>query len=158
MSESREEIMEAIGRLLGSQSTLVLSTCDAAGRTHATPLFYLAGADFELYWLSSKSSIHSRNAEIIPQVSAAIYAATERWQEIRGVQMHGTVSRITERKQRREISKQYRSRFQLNDAFRVVMARNSLYVFRPCWIRYLDNTRRFGFKFEVDLPIVQEEQ
>jgi uncharacterized protein len=157
MSGSREEIMEAIDSLLRSQSTMVLSTCDAAGRPHATPLFYLTGADFELYWLSSKSSIHSRNIERTPQVSAAIHVATERWQEIRGVQMHGTVSRITERLRRRKICAEYRARFQLSDSFRVVMARSSLYVFRPCWIRYLDNTRRFGFQFELDLPIAQEE-
>ena len=38
------------------------------------------------------------------------------------------------------------------------MARSALYVFRPCWIRYLDNTRHFGFKFETDFPILQKEE
>ncbi len=137
---------------------MVLSTVDAAGQSHTTPLFYLTGDDFELYWLSSRSSMHSCNIAASPQVSAAIYAATDRWQEIRGVQMRGSVSKITERIRRREISKQYRERFQLSEFFRAVMARSSLYVFQPCWVRYIDNTRRFGFKCEIDLPIVQEEK
>ncbi len=150
--------MKAIGRLLRSQSTMVLSTLGAAGQPHTTPLFYIAGDDFELYWLSSRSSIHSCNIANSPQASAAIYAATDRWQEIRGVQMRGSVSRITERTRRREILKHYRERFQLSDFFRAVMARSSLYVFQPRWIRYIDNTRRFGFKFEIDLSMVQEEK
>ena len=148
--------MKAIGRLLRSQSTLVLSSSDAAGQPHATPLFYLTGDDFELYWLSSRSSIHRSNIATNPLGSAAIYAATERWREIRGVQMRGSVSRITERTRRREILKHYRERFQLSDLFRAVMARSSLYVFQPRWIRYIDNTRRFGFKFEIDLPMQEE--
>jgi hypothetical protein len=38
------------------------------------------------------------------------------------------------------------------------MAGSAFYVFRLCWVLYLDNIRRFGFKCKVDLPIVQEEQ
>ncbi len=158
MSESRKEILQSINSLLRSQSTMVMSTCDAAGLPHATPLFYLTGNQLELYWFSSLASTHSLNVEAVPRASVAIHVATERWQEIRGLQMRGTVHKITERIQRRELSREYRARFNLSVFFRAVMAKSSLYVFRPSWIRYIDNTRRFGFKFEADLPIEQEEQ
>jgi uncharacterized protein YhbP (UPF0306 family) len=157
MSESREEILQAIDRLLKSQSTMVISTCDHTGVPHATPLFYLTGNQFELYWFSSPSSIHSSNVAKVPEASVAIYAATDQWQQIRGAQMRGTVYKITQRTQRREISRAYCTRFDLGILFRAVMAKSSLYVFRPCWVRYLDNTRRFGFKFEADLPIMGEQ-
>lgn len=157
MSESPEETLQAIDRLLKTQSTMVISTCDTGGWPHATPLFYLAGAEFELYWFSSPSSLHSSNAARTPQASVAIYAATDQWQQIRGVQMRGTVHKVTQRAERRKISKEYRTRFNLGIMFRAVMAKSSLYVFRPCWVRYLDNARRFGFKFEIDLPIMREQ-
>jgi uncharacterized protein YhbP (UPF0306 family) len=151
-------MLQAVDELLRSQSTMVLSTCDGAGQAHATPLFYLSGAELELYWFSSRTSLHSRNVEVVPEVSAAIHVPTERWQEIRGVLMRGSVERVTNRLRRKEISREYRERFQLGDLFGVAMARSSLYVLRPRWIRYLDNTRHFGFKFETDLPILQKEQ
>jgi uncharacterized protein YhbP (UPF0306 family) len=158
MSESREETLQAIDCLLRSESTMVISTCGHVGAPHATPLFYLTGAQFELYWFSSPSSIHSRNVAKVPEASVAIYAATDQWQQIRGVQMRGTVHKITQRTQRREISKAYCTRFELGIVFRAVMAKNSLYVFQPSWVRYLDNTRHFGFKFETELPIAREGQ
>jgi uncharacterized protein YhbP (UPF0306 family) len=158
MSESQEETLQAIDHLLRSESTMVISTCSHGDAPHATPLFYLTGAQFELYWFSSPSSIHSRNVAKAPEASAVVYAPTDQWQRIRGVQMRGTVHKITQRTQRREISKAYCARFDLGILFRAVMARNSLYVFRPCWVRYLDNTRAFGFKFETELPILREAQ
>jgi uncharacterized protein YhbP (UPF0306 family) len=157
MSESRDEILQTIADLLKSQSTMVISTCETGGWPHATPLFYLAGSQFELYWFSSPSSLHSENAARTSRASVAIHVSTTEWQQIRGVQMRGTVHKITQRIQRREISKAYRARFNLGGVlFRAAMAKSSLYVFRPCWIRYLDNTRGFGFKFEADLPIMPD--
>jgi hypothetical protein len=31
------------------------------------------------------------------------------------------------------------------------MTRSRLYVFEPSWVRYIDNSRRFGYRFEVRL-------
>jgi uncharacterized protein YhbP (UPF0306 family) len=36
----------------------------------------------------------------------------------------------------------------LGTAFKAVQARSRLYEFQPAWIRYLDNSIRFGYKFE----------
>jgi len=155
---SDEEKLKAIETLVRSQSTLALSTVDAQGLPHAAPLFYLMGPGLELYWLSSSSSVHSRNLAADPRVAAAIYAPTERWNEICGVQIRGTASKITGRSLRRNILQEYRERFHLGNMFRLAIARSSLYVLRPQWIRYLDNTRHFGFKFEISFstPQVQE--
>ena len=40
-------------------------------------------------------------------------------------------------------------RFGLNEVLRAAMTRSRLYVFEPNWVRYIDNSRRFGYKFEV---------
>jgi hypothetical protein len=149
MTPNREKELETIARLLRTQSTLTLSTTGADGDPHATSLFYLAGPELGLFWFSSPSSRHSRNLAKDSRAAVAIYRATEDWRKICGVQMHGKAQKILDRTVRQKITKQYGERFCLGSLFRVAMSRNSLYVFRPTWIRYLDNSRRFGFKFEV---------
>ena len=146
--------MEAIDRLLRSQSTLTLCTQEADGSAHATPLFYLAGPERELFWFSSPSSRHSRNLAKDSRASVAVYRDTDDWRKICGVQMHGETEKILDRTLRQKISQGYGERFNLKALLlRAAMARNSLYVFRPHWIRYLDNGRGFGFKFEITLPV-----
>jgi uncharacterized protein YhbP (UPF0306 family) len=146
---TRKEKLAAIEGLLRSQSTLTLSTADGGGQPHATPLFYLIGSDCDLYWFSSPASVHSCNVAGNPEAACAVFAATANWKEICGVQMHGVVGKVADRTLRREISAAYRERFHLGNMFRLAMAKSALYRFHPYWIRYLDNTRRFGFKFEM---------
>ena len=143
---------EEVERLIHSQSTLTLSTVNAAGMPHATPLFYLAGTALELYWFSSDSSQHSLNLMPGRSVGLAIYVSTAHWQEIRGVQMRGTVEQITDHKIRRDVTQRYCERFHLGQVLRLALARSSLYVLWPTWIRYIDNSRHFGHKFEFTLP------
>jgi hypothetical protein len=152
MDHDKQETQRAIERLVQSQSTLVLSTVNADGTPHATPLFYLAGAELELYWFSDASSQHSGNLGRNCGVAVAVYASTEHWKEIRGVQIRGTVEQITDRKIRRDITLRYSDRFHLGRIFRLALTRSSLYVLRPSWIRYIDNSRHFGYRSEIHLP------
>jgi uncharacterized protein YhbP (UPF0306 family) len=64
--------------------------------------------------------------------------------------MRGAVTAITGR-QRRPIAEAYVERFRLGTLFRAAMVRSSLYAFRPRWVRYIDNSRGFGFRFELDV-------
>jgi hypothetical protein len=149
MTRNRARDLDAIFRLLRSQSTLALSTVGDDGAPHTTPLFYLAEPEFQLFWFSSPSSRHSRNLAKDGRAAVAVYRSTEDWRKICGVQMQGKAEKILDRTLRRRITHDYSMRFGLGSLFRVAMARNALYLFRPCWIRYLDNRRRFGFKFEI---------
>jgi general stress protein 26 len=152
MDQEKQETQTAIERLLHGQSTVVLSTVNADGTPHATPLFYLAGDELEIYWFSAASSQHSDNLARDCKVAVAVYASTEHWKEICGAQMRGTVKKITDRALRREVTKRYCDRFHLGRIFRVALARSSLYVMQPSWIRYIDNSKRFGYRSEITLP------
>jgi len=152
MDQEKQETLKAIEALVHGQSTLVLSTVNADGTPHAAPLFYLAGKELELYWFSDASSQHSANLARDCNVAVAVYASTEHWKEICGVQMRGTVRKITDSKIRRDIKRRYCDRFQLGQIFRFALARCSLYVLSPSWIRYLDNSKRFGYRSEISLP------
>jgi len=155
---NKKETVSAVEGLLRSQSTLTLCTADADGRPHAAPLFYWAGDDLQLFWFSSPASIHSRNIAFEPRAAVAVYVPTEDWKEICGVQMRGVVSKVTDRALRREVSRAYRDRFRLGNVFRVAIAKSALYRFCPEWIRYLDNTKHFGFKVEITIPPAVEQK
>jgi uncharacterized protein YhbP (UPF0306 family) len=144
--------LDRIRALLHSQTTLVLATAGEDSLPRSTPLFFIADDDLRLYWLSSRSSLHSRNCARNPEVSIAISKDAQRWQQIQGVQMQGSVSIVTDRSLRNEIASAYSARFQLGNLFAFTIRHSSLYCFTPSWVRYLDNSRRFGYKFELNLP------
>ena len=145
--------LELIARLLHAASTLSLSTCDAAGTPCVAPLFYLADDDLCLYWFSSSSSRHSRNLKANPAAAVAVYRPTSDWKKICGVQMSGEVSVVRDRARRDSLARSYSERFGLGNLFRTAISHSSLYQFRPSWVRYIDNSVRFGYKFELDAPV-----
>jgi len=143
--------LDLIRTLLSAQSTLALATTAADGSPHIAPLFFLLRSDLSLCWLSAPSSLHSQNLAANPAASVTVFRPTENWKEICGVQMRGSVEIIRERKQRAAILDAYMERFALKGVLRVAIARSRLYCFRPAWIRYIDNSRGFGYKFEITL-------
>jgi len=99
--------LAAISSLLGEQTTLSLATTDEAGQACIAPLFYIADKELSLYWLSSRESLHSRNLLRNPRAAATIYRNTDRWREIRGIQMGGAVSEVTDPECRSAIIQDY---------------------------------------------------
>ena len=140
---------DLVSDLLKSESTLTLATCGPDGAPCAAPLFYLPDGH-QLYWFSSARSAHSRNLKRDPRASVTVYAATADWRKIRGVQMQGSARPVADRELRRTIAAAYAERFHLGRLFQALMARSRLYCFEPCSIRYIDNTRGFGFKGTVE--------
>ena len=138
-----------IAALLREESTLALATAEDDGSPRVTPLFYIAGDDLTLYWFSSPASAHSRNLRSRPGAAATVYRSTDRWREIRGAQIRGAVSVVTGPR-RAEIASAYAARFHLGKLFPALLARHRLYALRPEWIRYLDNSRRLGYRFELE--------
>jgi uncharacterized protein YhbP (UPF0306 family) len=141
--------LATIAALLKSQSTLALATRAADGWPRVTPLFYLSRDDLRIFWFSSAASEHSKTLRKNPAAAVAVYRPTERWREIRGVQMRGTVAVVADPAERRAIAEAYAARFGLGKLLQAGMACSSLYAFDPSWIRYIDNSRRLGYRFEV---------
>jgi uncharacterized protein YhbP (UPF0306 family) len=143
--------LELAARLLRSQSTLSLSTVTAEGGPRAVPLFYLPGENLRLYWFSSASSGHSHDLKRNAAAAVAIYRPAEHWRAIRGVQMRGTVSIVTVPAERRAVADAYVERFRLDTLLRAAMSRSTLYRFEPSWLRYIDNSNRFGYTREISI-------
>lgn len=141
--------LDPIRALLRSETTLVLASTGADGMPRSTPLFFFADAEMHLFWFSSRSSLHSRNCVLSPEASVAISTNAHTWQQIKGVQMQGRVSLVADRALRKSITAAYIERFALGNLFSLAIRRCALFCFTPRWLRYIDNERRFGYKFEV---------
>jgi len=147
----RQKQLETIAALLREQSTLALATTDEQGQPCVVPLYYIADESLTLYWLSSPTSSHSQNLKRAPSAAATIYRPTENWKEIRGVQLSGLVTVITDPTRRRVLIKAYCERFQLCAIFKAAISQCSLYALQPVFLRYIDNSNVFGHKFEIAL-------
>jgi uncharacterized protein YhbP (UPF0306 family) len=147
-----QQNLEQIAALLREQTTLSLATIGEDGEPCVAPLFYMVDEELSLYWLSSQSSQHSRNLLRTPRAAAAVYGCATSWQEIRGVQMRGPVSKITEPKRRAVLIIAYCERFQLGSVFRLAIRRSTLFVLQPDYFRFIDNARGFGSNVELARP------
>lgn len=151
MRTARKQL-ELVAVLLGEETTLSLATTGEGGQSCVAPLFYIVDEELSLYWLSSENSRHSLNLKQRPTAAAAVYGSAARWREIRGVQMRGTVSIVSEPERRRALVKAYCERFKLGMLFRPAIRRSALYLFQPEFFRYIDNGRGLGAKFELTRP------
>lgn len=140
-----------VREFLCAQSTLSLATFDACGNPRCTPLFYWMDEALDLFWFSSVSSDHSRDLARQPAAALSIYGQTEDWKQIRGVQMRGRAEQIADPELRRRVETAYAERFRLSAFLRLALRRSALYRFQPKWVRYVDNSVRFGFKREFQI-------
>jgi len=146
-----EKQLERIAKLLGEQTTLSLATTGEDGQPCIAPLFYIADEQLSLYWLSSPHSLHSRNLIRTPHAAVTVYCAAQSWREIRGVQMRGSVSILNEPQRRSAIITSYCQRFNLGRVLRLAVNQSVLHIFRPEFLRTIDNSRGFKSKFELTL-------
>jgi len=148
---TRKEITEAVKEVLKAESTMALATVDGNGVVSSAPVFYSFDQRLQLYWLSSSASRHSRNIAGHPQAAASVYPSIRQWTEIRGVQIEGTASVIADPAERSWVIGEYVVRFRLRDRFHDAIEKSTLYRLRPAWVRYLDNSRGFGYSAETAL-------
>jgi uncharacterized protein YhbP (UPF0306 family) len=152
MDRNRKRLQRVVD-FLETETTLALSTAAKDGCPCVAPLFYLPREGARLFWFSSPASRHSRNLRENPRAAGTVYCRTGDWKKIRGVQMRGSASRVSDPALRRAVAKEYKERFHLGTLFATAISKSTLYCFQPEWVRYIDNSRRFGYKFEMSLAI-----
>jgi uncharacterized protein YhbP (UPF0306 family) len=142
--------LKMVAVLLDEQSTLSLATTGLDGEACVAPLFYIADEGLTLCWLSSENCAHSMNLTRTPRAAVAVYRDTADWKKICGVQMRGTTNRIEDPVRRHAVIEAYCERFKLGSILRVAIRRSVLYAFQPEHLRYIDNAKRFSYKFELE--------
>jgi len=133
---------------LATQSTLTLATVNNKGQPLAANLFFVEDADLNLYWLSNPASRHSLNLETQPEAAVTISKTTWTWTEIAGVQMEGEAWALAAGAELDATGKIYRAKFPFVRGFEAEITRSTFYIFKPRWVRRVDNAKGFGHKEE----------
>ncbi len=131
-----------------SLPALTLATTGADGAPHAAAVYFAADERNRLYFFSEPESQHTRDLTANPRAAAAIQPHVSGWQEIRGLQLRGTVALVPEGAEWEHAWQVYQARFPFVAGLKEIIVKNSLYVFTPDWIRLVDNRRGFGYKEE----------
>ncbi len=147
--KNTQKQLNLVAALLSEETTLSLATAGQDGEASVAPLFYIADAKLSLYWLSSESSQHSLNLERSPRAAATVYRKAAGWKEIRGVQMRGSAAKVTEPEPQARLIEAYCERFKLGRVLQLAARQSALYGFQPEFVRFIDNARGFGCKFEL---------
>jgi uncharacterized protein YhbP (UPF0306 family) len=137
---------EAICEFFQQNHIMCLATV-SDGQSYSTPLFYyFHGEDHSLCFLSSLKTRHARELLQNQNVSAAIYAPHRDMARLQGVQMTGSV-RMHDPEVFQTLSAfaGYRERFpECGPLLGDLELR--FWTFHPDWIKFTDNTIRFGYK------------
>ena len=157
---SPEDLAKHAERLLRDQSTMTLATV-CGDDPWAAPVYYVHRRKSQ-YFFSAPQSRHVVEALATGRAAAAVFADSNSWQEIRGLQMAGSVSLVQPGGEALRALVAYVRKFPLVKEFfstgnniemesfeRKFNVR--LYRFTPHVIYYLDNSIKFGFRQEVRL-------
>ncbi len=128
---------------------MTLATVGEASEPHAATVYFAAGEKHqELYFFSDAASQHSLDLALRPQAAGTIHPLATGWQDIRGLQLRGTVRVIPPGEEWDQAWARYLKKFPFTGDLKEVVARSTLYAFRADWIRWIDNRRGFGHKEE----------
>ena len=157
-----EAHLDRVRELLAGHSTITLATA-ADGRSWAATVFYASDADLNLYFVSDLKTRHGRELHHNAHVTGAINHDVSTWSEVIGLQIEGRAL-VLEGEERLKALDTYLTRFPdvrrlfdrpRDDNEKVIAGRLKKAPFwrlTPTWIRLIDSTKGFGWKWETTLP------
>jgi uncharacterized protein YhbP (UPF0306 family) len=154
------DLRERISVFLEEHTTMNLATAGPDGAPAVAAVFYAHDAGLSLYFLSEELTQHSVNLAGRSTAACTIQADGQDWRQICGLQLQGRVERV-QAERLAHAAAVYGRKYAFVAALSArsggsgtlagPLARARFYVFRPTWIRLIDNTVRFGYKEELRL-------
>ena len=140
-------IMRHISEFIKKQNTLTLAT-EKNHDVFAAALFYVPIKNSKsLLFVSKPNSEHMKNLELNRKCAASIQENNLDWRKIRGVQLKGTVNKAEQKHWKDYLDKfNYISK---SDVLTNAMKKVVLYELKINWIRFIDNSEKFGNKLEM---------
>jgi hypothetical protein len=153
--------LKALARgLIQAQNTMTVATAQAHV-AWAAPVYYVF-SNTCFYFFSDPMSRHVVESLASGQAASAIYASGASWEEIRGIQMSGSIESISVGFEALDVVRAYLKKFSFTreffsskedldlDAF-AKRFRVKLYKFKPDFVYYMDNSIRFGFRERINI-------
>ncbi|MHA2501645.1 MAG: pyridoxamine 5'-phosphate oxidase family protein [Candidatus Kariarchaeaceae archaeon] len=136
---------------LETHNAINLAYTDENGRPQASALWYVSDTSFQIYYLSSLTTLHGRSLKNGGQVAFTINQDKQEWDKIRGIQGRGTV-RLLEGDEHKEFWRLYTEKFPfVTEQFSelgTALEKTKAWVITPHWLRLIDNTIGFAHKEE----------
>lgn len=156
----KNQLRKLAGNLIKGESTMTLATAQE-NTAWAAPVYYVFCRS-AFYFFSDPGSRHIEESLAGCQASAAIHSGASSWEDIRGVQMSGSIDKVSGKLEAVEAIGRYLKKFRFTqDFFSKDQAMDlesfanrfhvRLYKFKPVLIYYLDNSIRFGFREAIDI-------
>ncbi len=152
MNSTDDKLLQ-LRAFLADHTTMTLATVGPDGTPHATDVYYAETGDLELYFVSIPGSRHARNLAYDPRIAATVHADSTRWRDIRGVQLEGACSRVTD-EERVSAWARYAAKFSFmlaDTALAGALQKVDMYRVPPHWLRWIDNTMGLGHNLEWEL-------
>ncbi|MCX5874152.1 MAG: pyridoxamine 5'-phosphate oxidase family protein [Deltaproteobacteria bacterium] len=156
---TRDELEKIVIAFMDSSTTMILA-CSLDDEPWSVPVYYARRA-FDLIFFSSRESLHSQIFSKNPTAAASICGDYKRWQDIKGLQMNGTVQILTKLSAVTRAASTYFKRYPFardlfsNSGFLSTglskKTKVALYFFCIKSIRYLDNSYGFGVRWKIDI-------
>jgi uncharacterized protein len=151
-----KEFEATVGRIMAEVTTMTLATC-AGGIPWATDV-YFAPDGFDLVFFSSPDSRHSQNLAVNPVGAVTIHPPAASWRDIRGLQMEGAGAKVAAVAGKVRAGTVYFRKFPFAQALMAnpqevagSLAKVTAHVFRPSYLRLIDNAMGFGARYAVRL-------
>lgn len=77
---------------------MVVATADTGGKPWVSPVFYAYDENFNLYWVSAKTALHSTNIRNNPRVAICIFgpASSEEADRLHGIYIDAEAQELTD--------------------------------------------------------------
>lgn len=141
------ELRESLRGLL-NLTTMTIATSGSDGEPHAAAVYFVCDHELNLFFFSSPQSQHSGDISDRPRAAATIHPECFEWQDIHGLQLRGLSAHVQDQREWQQAWRLYQVKFPFVRDLEEILARNQLHIFRPHWIRLVDNRRGFGYRQE----------
>lgn len=148
-----EEIRRQALAYLESHTVMTLAT-DGPEGLWAAAVFY-AQENFDLFFLSAGHTRHGQNLAANPQAAATIQENYDDWPQIQGIQLAGIV-RLLDGEKREAAIALYQEKYPFIKTaglkIQTALKRVNWYRLTPQQFYFIDNSKGFGHRDEVELP------
>ena len=141
---------------LQQRQVMTLATTGPEG-VWAAAVFYV-NRGFDLFFLSAGHTRHGRNLALSSRAAAAIHKDDVAWTAVQGIQLEGDVQ-LLQGEERQTAVTLYRQKFtfltQSPPVIQTALAQVNWYRLRPDRLYFVDNSKGFGHRDEIDLAATE---
>lgn len=157
---TREELEKTVVEFMDSNTTMTLS-CSLDDWPWAAAVYY-ARRSFALIFFSSPQSRHSQVFSRNPRAAGTIHGEYSRWEDIKGLQIEGTIEPISSALDVARATTIYLKKYPfvgqffsdpgaISTTLTSKVGRVALYVLRCQCIRYVNNREGLGSRWKLEI-------